>query len=141
MAANSICKTTTQRRPAKIALVTFVLFASGSLALAQSGSRISGQAGMHGGTSASGTLSVTATVVTSVGVIIGPDGEPKLVVANATDAADNFSQLRPVSDHNELHVKTSGECTASAGQQSLASGSCGELTVQPRAKVTSTHIQ
>ncbi len=133
MAANLICKTTIQQRLAKSVLITFVLIASGSLALAQSTSPV---AGMHGGTSASGTLSVTATVVTSVGVIIGPDGEPRLVVANATDAADNFSQLRPVSNSNELHVKTSGECTASASQPS---GSCGELTVQPRTNVKSTH--
>lgn len=136
MAANLTGKTTAQQRLATIALITFVLIASGSLALAQSTSPVAGKAGMRGGTSASGTLSVTAIVVTSVGVIIGPDGEPKLVVANATDAADNFSQLRPVSDHNELHVKTSGECTASAGQPS---GSCGELTVQPSTNVKSTH--
>jgi len=40
-----------------------------------------------------GTLTVTATVVTSVGIIAGPNGEQILVVANAPDSADNVSQL------------------------------------------------
>ena len=39
---------------------------------------------------------MTATVVTSVGLVIGPDGEPRMVVANAADPADNVSTLQAV---------------------------------------------
>jgi hypothetical protein len=43
--------------------------------------------------SAHGTLTVTATVVTSVGLVTGPNGDPILIVANAVDSSDNVSQL------------------------------------------------
>src|SRR6266852_9673430 len=46
--------------------------------------------------SAQGSLTVTATVAASVGVVIGPDGEQKLVFANAADPSDNVSQLQAV---------------------------------------------
>lgn len=48
---------------------------------------------MMAGNSASGTLTVTATVVTSVGVITGEDGQQRIVIANASDAADNVSHF------------------------------------------------
>jgi hypothetical protein len=43
-----------------------------------------------------GRLTVTATVVSSVGLVVGPDGEQRLVVANAVDPRDNVSRLQPV---------------------------------------------
>jgi len=42
---------------------------------------------------AAGTLTVTATVVTSVGVVLGPDGQQRIVIANAPDSADNVSHF------------------------------------------------
>ena len=36
--------------------------------------------------SAEGTLTVTATVVSSTGIVIGPDGQPGIIVANAADS-------------------------------------------------------
>ena len=50
--------------------------------------------GTHDG--AQGTLTVSATVVASVGVVIGPDGEQRLFIANAADPADNISRLQPM---------------------------------------------
>src|SRR5262249_59503397 len=47
-------------------------------------------------TEAQGTLTVTATVVSSVGVEVGPEGEQRIVVANAVDPRDNVSGLRVV---------------------------------------------
>jgi len=38
--------------------------------------------------SAQGSLTVTATVVSSVGVMIGPDGQPIMIVANAPSPGD-----------------------------------------------------
>jgi hypothetical protein len=46
---------------------------------------------------AHGTLTVTASVVGSVGLVTGRDGEQRIVIANAADAADNVSRLQPVS--------------------------------------------
>lgn len=49
--------------------------------------------------SAEGSLAVTATVVSSTGVIIGPDGQQRLIVANAAAGpADNGSHLQTVKD-------------------------------------------
>ncbi len=42
---------------------------------------------------AAGTLTVTATVITSVGMILGPDGQQRIAVANAPDSADNVSRF------------------------------------------------
>jgi hypothetical protein len=47
------------------------------------------------GKSAQGSLTVTATVVSSVGIVIGPKGEQVLVVANAS-AGDKMMVLTPV---------------------------------------------
>lgn len=46
---------------------------------------------------AEGRLTVTATVVASVGVVTGPDGEQHLIIANAADPRDNVSHLDAVS--------------------------------------------
>jgi hypothetical protein len=45
---------------------------------------------------AEGRLTVTATVVSSVGLVVGPDGEQRMVMANAADPRDNVSRLQPV---------------------------------------------
>ena len=45
------------------------------------------------GSSAEGTLAVTATVVSSTGVVIGPDGEQHVIVANAADQKDSASPV------------------------------------------------
>jgi hypothetical protein len=45
------------------------------------------------GASTQGTLTVSVTVVTSVGLVIGSDGEPRIVVANSVDPKDNVSSL------------------------------------------------
>lgn len=41
--------------------------------------------------SAEGTLAVTATVVPSTGVVIGPDGQQHIIVANGPDPRDSAS--------------------------------------------------
>ena len=46
--------------------------------------------------SAEGTLTVTATVVSSTGIVIGPDGQPRIIVANAADPTD----LRDSASHS-----------------------------------------
>lgn len=46
--------------------------------------------------SAQGELTVTLTIVTSVGVVLDENGQPKLIVANAPDPADNVSALNVV---------------------------------------------
>src|SRR5689334_15886 len=43
--------------------------------------------------SSEGNLTVSATVVTSVSLVIDADGPQKIVIANAADAADNVSTL------------------------------------------------
>jgi hypothetical protein len=43
-----------------------------------------------------GRLMVTAVVVSSVGLVVSPDGEQQIVIANAPDARDNVSRLQPV---------------------------------------------
>jgi hypothetical protein len=52
------------------------------------------RAGVAGG--AEGSLTVTLTVVSSVGLVVGPYGEQRLVVANAADPRDNVSRLETV---------------------------------------------
>jgi hypothetical protein len=39
---------------------------------------------------------VTATVVSSVGLVVSPDGEQQIIVANAADPRDNVSRMQPV---------------------------------------------
>ena len=57
--------------------ILFLVFA-GSSALAQS---------------SEGKLTVSATVVTSVSLVIDPDGAQKIVIANAADPRDSVSTL------------------------------------------------
>ncbi|HWS16512.1 MAG TPA: hypothetical protein VN223_00780 [Candidatus Elarobacter sp.] len=45
---------------------------------------------------AKGHLTVTATVVSSVGLVLSPEGEQQIVIANAADVRDNVSRLQPV---------------------------------------------
>ena len=45
---------------------------------------------------AQGTLTVTLTIASSVGLVTGPDGQPRVVVANAAAASDNVSSVRYV---------------------------------------------
>jgi|SRR6478672_12505300 hypothetical protein len=54
------------------------------------------KAGGSAGGSAEGQLSVTLTVVSSVGFVMGPDGEQRMIVTNAADPKDNVSRLKPV---------------------------------------------
>lgn len=49
-----------------------------------------------GATSAQGQLTVTLTVVASVGVVLDGSGNPQLMVANAATSGDNVSRLQPV---------------------------------------------
>jgi hypothetical protein len=43
---------------------------------------------------AQGELTVTLTIVSSVGVVMEEHGQPRVIVANAADPADNVSALR-----------------------------------------------
>jgi hypothetical protein len=45
---------------------------------------------------AEGRLTVTATVVSSVGLVVEPDGGQRIIVANAVDPRDNVSRLQSV---------------------------------------------
>jgi hypothetical protein len=49
------------------------------------------------GGSAEGTLTVTATVVSSTGLVIGPDGQMRVIVANATEPGNSASPSPEVS--------------------------------------------
>jgi hypothetical protein len=46
--------------------------------------------------SAQGELTVMATVVSSVGLTLGPNGEQRITLANAADARDNVSHFQSV---------------------------------------------
>jgi hypothetical protein len=50
------------------------------------------------GNSASGTLTVTCIVATSVGVVTDENGQSRIVIANAPDRADNVSQFVMLTD-------------------------------------------
>jgi hypothetical protein len=64
-------------------------------------------AGARGG--GEGRLTVTATVVSSVGLVVGPDGEQHMIVANAADPRDNVSRLQPVVTVKLTPVADAGE--------------------------------
>lgn len=49
-----------------------------------------------GARGAEGTLTVTMTIVPSVGLMVGPDGQQRLVYANTVDPRDNVSRLQPL---------------------------------------------
>jgi hypothetical protein len=56
---------------------------------------VSGPSALEG-KSGQGQLIVTATVVSSVGIVIGPNGERVIVVANAPSGKDNLAAISPV---------------------------------------------
>ena len=72
----------------------FLLLLSVLLWQAQANAQQVAAPGAH--VAAQGTLTVRVTVAASVGVVIGPDGEQRLFIANAADPADNISRLQPV---------------------------------------------
>jgi len=75
------------------ALLLFVVFCCALAAAQRSGppSTLPTRPG-----SAEGRLTVTLTVVTSVGVVMDSDGQPRLMVANSPDPQDNVSSLKVV---------------------------------------------
>jgi len=75
-------------------IVLLSVLAGFGMSHAQARSAIPAQ-GHSLGNSAQGQLTVTVTIVASVGLVTGPDGVQRLVVANAPDAADNVSFLKP----------------------------------------------
>jgi len=52
-----------------------------------------------------GTLTVTATVVSSVGLVTDPDGKQHVFLANAVDPADNVSCLQISSQHSAVSAQ------------------------------------
>jgi hypothetical protein len=65
--------------------------------------------------SAQAGLTVTATVVSSVGMMIGPDGQPIVILANAPSPRDILSasvhsSQQGLAARNELAIKVSGVC-------------------------------
>lgn len=73
--------------------LTFGILVAGLLLCSQ---RVSSQQAHSVQGGAEGRLTVTATVVSSVGLVAGPDGEFKLVYANSVDPRDNVSSLDAV---------------------------------------------
>jgi hypothetical protein len=67
----------------------------------------------NGKGSAEGTLAVTATVVASTTMIVEADGQPRLMIMNATDSRDNVSRFVPIVNRktdppNQLIVPKNG---------------------------------
>lgn len=52
---------------------------------------------------AEGELTVTTTVVASVGVVIDENGQPRVIVANAPDPADNASSVQVFEQKEKIH--------------------------------------
>jgi hypothetical protein len=131
MTTNVLNQTKSQRQLAATVFLFLVFLACNSPAHAQVRGGTS-----YGGTSAQGTLTVTATVVTSVGVITGPNGEQKVVIANAADPADNVSWLQtaPANAPSAGQTQMTKRCEVSGRQSS--SGPCSQVTIQP---VPDTH--
>lgn len=67
-------------------------------------------AGSLDGKSAQGTLTVTATVVPSVGIVIGPNGEQVIVVANAPAEDNILAAMQTVSLDANGRLKNSKDC-------------------------------
>jgi hypothetical protein len=63
------------------------------------------------GRSTQGQLTVTVTVVASVGLVTGPDGIQRIVMANSSDPADNVSRLSPIVLSNSVSDKQSSKKT------------------------------
>jgi hypothetical protein len=85
----------------KATIVLFLGLTCCAMAAAQTRGIAAKQGPLHGN-SAQGQLTVEVTVVASVGLVAGPDGVLRLVVANAPDAADNVSSLRSFGDNSGL---------------------------------------
>ena len=47
------------------------------------------------GNGAEGHLTVMVTVVSSVGLVMSPEGEQQIIIANAADPKDNVSRFQP----------------------------------------------
>ena len=77
----------------KVAAVPAFIVLGACSALAQRGNAVADLADSR---RAQGSLTVTLTVVSSVGLVTGPDGQQRVVVANAVAASDNVSGLRYV---------------------------------------------
>jgi hypothetical protein len=129
MTTNVLNRTASRKQLATTVFFFLVFLTCNSLAQAQAGTSF-------GGRSAQGTLTVTVTVVTSVGVITGPNGEQKVVIANAADPADNVSWLQaiPTKTPSAGHTQMTKQCEVSGRQSS--SGSCSQVMIQP---VPDTH--
>jgi hypothetical protein len=89
-------------------IVLFSVLAGLGMSHAQGRGSVPAQ-GPSPGHSAQGQLTVTVTVVTSVGLVTGPDGVQRLVVANGSDAGDNVSSLKPFVDPSPQSLATAGE--------------------------------
>jgi hypothetical protein len=126
MTTNVLNRTASRKQLAATVFLFLVFLACNSLAHAQVRGGTS-----YGGTSAQGTLTVTVTVVTSVGVITGPNGEQKVVIANAADPADNVSWLQaiPTNTPSAGHTQMTKHCEVSGRQSS--SGPCSQVMIQP----------
>src|SRR5579859_3488815 len=74
------------RRSLRSSILSVVLMLPFTAVMAQS----------NGKGSAEGTLAVTATVVASTSMIIEADGQPRLIIVNATDFRDNVSRFVPI---------------------------------------------
>jgi hypothetical protein len=77
---------TGSRRSFRSSILSVVLMLPFTAVMAQS----------NGKGSAEGTLAVTATVVASTTMIIEADGQPRLIIVNATDFRDNVSRFVPM---------------------------------------------
>lgn len=53
-------------------------------------------AGLGGEQNVEGSLTVTMIIASSVGMVMGPDGQEHLVMANMVDPADNVSRIEYV---------------------------------------------
>ena len=89
----------------KSASLALVLIVCAPQASAQVGSVATQPSFFRAGTG-QGQLTVILTVVPSVGVIMDDNGQPRTVIANAPDPADNVSSLIPV-PKPELHQNES----------------------------------
>jgi len=126
MVTNVLTRTGSRKQLAAAISLFLVSLVCNSMAHAQVRSGTS-----YGGTPAQGTMTVTATVVTSVGVITDSNGEQKVVIANASDPADNVSWLQaiPANAPTAKPAQRTRQCEVSGRQSS--SGPCSQITIQP----------
>jgi len=75
------------RRCVRSSIISVVLMLIFTSAMAQSNGKRS-----------EGTLAVTATVVASTTMIVEADGQPRLMIVNATDPRDNVSRFMPIAN-------------------------------------------